>query len=410
LPGIPGIDTFKGKMFHTSRWDYSYTGGNILGGLSKLGDKRVAVIGTGCTSVQCIPHLAEAAEHLFVFQRTPSVVDERGNKPTDLEWAKTLQPGWHKRRRENFVALTSGVPQEEDLVNDGWTRTFRALSGFVASALESGQSPDEIALRAEIADLTKLNEIRGRVDSIVRDKATAYALKPWYRYFCKRPTFSDTYLQTFNRPNVTLVATNGASVDAVTEHGLRFDDVEYKVDCIVFGTGFEVGTALSRRIGFEIFGRDGQSLSAKWSNGFRTFHGMISHGFPNFFFTGVNQSALSVILTYVLDEQADHIVGLIERTITNKWSCIEPTAEAERDWNDVVRQAGAQMREFQNQCTPGYFNNEGKTDQPGAAFYDTYLGSSPIEFYRMVREWRSGPMEGLQVEVKRRADAVATRN
>jgi cation diffusion facilitator CzcD-associated flavoprotein CzcO len=409
LPGISGIETFTGAMFHTSRWDYSYTGGNITGGLSKLGDKGVAVIGTGCTSIQCIPHLAESAKHLYVFQRTPSVVERRGNEPTDPEWAKALRPGWHQRRRENFVELTSGVPQGEDLVNDGWTHALVALTGFIARAIQSGQSPEEIALHAEIADLKKMNEIRERVDSLVKNKETAGSLKPWYRYLCKRPAFSDTYLQTFNRPNVTLVDTNGAGVDAITGRGVLFNGVEYNVDCIVFGTGFETGSALSRKIGFEIFGRNGESLSAKWSTGFKTLHGMISHGFPNLFFTGVNQNGLSFVFTYSLDSQAEHIVALIEQTISNKWSEIEPTAKSERDWNDVITQTSAPTREFHKQCTPGYFNNEGRLDQPGLGAYDAY-GGSPVECYRLIREWRSGPMDGLQIEVAAPVAAETTSN
>jgi cation diffusion facilitator CzcD-associated flavoprotein CzcO len=395
LPGIPGIDKFTGKMFHTSRWDYSYTGGTISGGLSKLRDKRVAVIGTGCTSIQCIPYLAEAAEHLYVFQRTPSVVQERGNKPTDSDWAKSLRPGWHQRRRENFVALTSGVPQDEDLVDDGWTHAMRALTGFIPGAINSGQSPEEIGLRAELADLKKMNEVRDRVDSLVRDSATAEALKPWYRYLCKRPAFSDTYLQTFNRPNVTLIDTNGAGVDAFTEQGLLFNGVEYKVDCIIFGTGFEVGPSVSGRVGFEIVGRHGESLTERWSKGFKTLHGMISHGFPNCFFTGVNQNGLSFVFTYSLESQAEHIVALIKRAIDKQWTPIEPSQESERDWNGVIAKTSVPTREFYRQCTPGYFNNEGKMDQPSAAAYDTW-GGNPLECYRLIREWRSGSMPELR--------------
>src|SRR5208282_391405 len=116
LPGISGIDGFKGHTFHTSRWDYGYTGGDTNGNLHKLGDKRVAVIGTGATAVQCVPHLAKYAKHLTVFQRTPSSIDERGNRPTDPEWVKTLKPGWQKRRMENFNSLVSGGFEAEDLV------------------------------------------------------------------------------------------------------------------------------------------------------------------------------------------------------------------------------------------------------------------------------------------------------
>ncbi len=85
LPGIPGIEDYEGHTFHTSRWDYGYTGGNTDGGLTKLADKRVAIIGTGATAIQCVPDVGEHAKQLYVFQRTPSSVDLRGNKPTDPE-------------------------------------------------------------------------------------------------------------------------------------------------------------------------------------------------------------------------------------------------------------------------------------------------------------------------------------
>ena len=121
LPGIPGIESFEGHSFHTSRWDYGYTGGNSDGNLTGLAGKRVGIIGTGATAVQCVPHVGEAAEHLYVFQRTPSSIDVRANRPTDPEWAATLEPGWQQRRMDNFNNLVSGGFEEEDLVNDGWT-------------------------------------------------------------------------------------------------------------------------------------------------------------------------------------------------------------------------------------------------------------------------------------------------
>ena len=262
LPGIPGIDSFKGHTFHTSRWDYGYTGGDTNGNLHKLGDKRVAVIGTGATAVQCVPFLAKYAKHLDVFQRTPSSIDERGNRPTDPEWVKTLKPGWQKHRMENFNVLVTGGFQDQDLVNDGWTDIIRNLGGLLIARNQNSElSPQEVMRLAEIADFKKMNQIRARVDAIVKDKRTAESLKPWYRQFCKRPTFNDEYLPAFNRPNVTLVDTMGRGVDRITEKGLVFDGVEYEADCIIFATGFEVGTAYTRRAGFEVYGRDGKALS-----------------------------------------------------------------------------------------------------------------------------------------------------
>ena len=187
LPGIPGIDSYQGHTFHTSRWDYRYTGGNTNGNLHELADKRIAVIGTGATAIQCVPHLAKHAQHLYVFQRTPSSVDIRGNSPTDLEWATTLGSGWQKNRMDNFNTLVSGGAAEVDLVNDGWTDIIRNLAALLPRKEPDPDKRHDMGKMMELADFKKMNQVRARVDSIVKDKATAEALKPWYRQFCKRP-------------------------------------------------------------------------------------------------------------------------------------------------------------------------------------------------------------------------------
>ena len=247
LPGIPGIDSFTGHMFHTSRWDYDYTGGSPKDPLTNLGDKRVAVIGTGATAIQCVSHLGKAAKHLYVFQRTPSSVDFRGNRPTDTEWAESLEPGWHKERMENFNNLVSGVPQEVDLVDDCWTD----LIGNIADMYRRGAVDPEMNLLEvlEIANFEKMESIRERVEENVDDPQIAEALKPWYALFCKRPCFDVEYLPTFNRENVDLVDTGGLGVDEITAKGVVVAGQEYEVDCIIFATGFEVGTGYERRAG-----------------------------------------------------------------------------------------------------------------------------------------------------------------
>ena len=209
LPAIPGIENFKGHTFHTSRWDYDYTGGDTTGGMHKLNDKRVGIIGTGATAIQSVSHLGEHSKQLYVFQRTPSSVDERGNMPTDPEWVKTLKPGWQDYRNTNFCSILAGLPVEEDLVGDKWTSLFKKLSSLLADKDNSNLSDEGMAVMSEIADFQKMNEIRDRVSSIVGDAETAEALKPWYGQWCKRPTFNDEYLPTFNRPNVKLVDTKG---------------------------------------------------------------------------------------------------------------------------------------------------------------------------------------------------------
>jgi cation diffusion facilitator CzcD-associated flavoprotein CzcO len=398
LPGIPGIDTFKGHTFHTSRWDYGYTGGDTNGNLHKLGDKRIAVIGTGATAVQCVPFLAKDARHLYVFQRTPSSIDNRGNRPTDPEWVKTLKPGWQKHRMENFNVLVTGGFQDMDLVNDGWTDIIRNLGGLLIARnnTDSAISPEEIMRLAEIADFKKMNQIRARVDSIVKDKRTADALKPWYRQFCKRPTFNDEYLPAFNRPNVTLVDTMGRGVDSITEKGLVFDDVEYEADCIIFATGFEVGTAYTRRAGFEVYGRGGKALSENWANGLKTLHGFCSVGFPNCFHMGLTQNALTANFPHMLEEQSRHIAELIKHAKSQEARCIEPTAEAEAEWVATIKEKAMNNQDFLEACTPGYYNNEGKPEK-GFGLAGELYGGGPVEFHDLIKRWReSGEMKGLR--------------
>jgi cyclohexanone monooxygenase len=397
LPGIPGIDTYKGHSFHTSRWDYGYTGGDTTGNLDKLADKRVAIIGTGATAIQCVSHLGRHAKHLYVFQRTPSSVDVRGNAPTDPQWAASLTPGWQKRRMDNFNLLVSGVPQSEDLVSDGWTDIIRNLSALtpVRAAEGSEMSLEDLNRQVELADFHKMNQIRARVDASVSNPETADALKPWYRQFCKRPTFNDDYLPTFNRPNVTLVDTLGRGVERVTETGLVFDGVEYEVDCIIFATGFEVGTAYTRRAGFEVHGRGGRKLSDHWANGMKTLHGFYSHGFPNCFHLGVTQNALTANFPHMLDEQVRHVAELVQQAAERQAKVIEPSSEGESGWVETVRQSPQMNLDFRRDCTPGYYNGEGRVGE-GKGIFEELYGPGPVVFYDLVRDWRAqGGFEGL---------------
>ena len=273
-----------------------------------------------------MPHLGRWARQLYVFQRTPSSVDLRGNRPTDPDWAASLEPGWQRRRRENFNVLTAGGHQDEDLVNDGWTDIIRSLISIAAVRGDRPMSPEEIAAEMELADFRKMNQIRARVEHTIGHPDTAEALKPWYRQFCKRPTFNDDYLPTFNRDNVALVDTGGAGVERITATGLVVDGREYEVDCLIFATGFEVGTSYTRRAGFEVYGRDGQTLSVHWAKGLRTLHGAMSHGFPNCFHMGVNQSTLTPNFTHLLDEQAHYIADVVTEADLRQTKAVEPTA------------------------------------------------------------------------------------
>ena len=400
LPGIPGIGDFKGHTFHTSRWDYRYTRGDSSGGLSGLKDKRVGIIGTGATAIQCVPHLGEWAKELYVFQRTPSSVDVRNNAPTDPEWAASLEPGWQKARMENFNILVSGGDQDEDLVHDGWTDIFRNLTGNAAkeASRKLGRrltSPEKAELMA-LADYRKMNQVRARVDAIVNDPATAAALKPWYRQFCKRPCFHDEYLQTYNRPNVTLVDTHGRGVERLTEGGVVANGREYGLDCLIFATGFEVGTSYTRRAGYDIVGRGGVTLSEHWADGLRTLHGLTTHGFPNCFFLGFTQTAITISVPQALNEQANHVAHIVSAVRERGVGVLEPTAEAEEAYVQEIRSLARLGRRFYEECTPGYYNSEGETENRKGFFSDMY-GAGPLRFFEVLKAWREEGMPGLSL-------------
>jgi cyclohexanone monooxygenase len=394
LPGIPGIETFEGHSFHTSRWDYDYTGGDANGGLDGLRDKRVGIIGTGATAVQCIPHLGESAASLHVFQRTPSSIGVRNNRATDPDWWAGLEPGWQQARIDNFQTLTAGGLAEQDLVDDGWTEVVRKILNMMLGQGTQDLSPEETAEVAELADFMQMEEIRARVDAVVDDPATAEALKPWYRQFCKRPCFHDAYLQTFNRPNVTLVDTQGKGVERITPTGVVANGEHYELDCLIFATGFEVGTDYSSRAGYDIVGRDGRTLDEAWAEGVRTLHGIHIHGFPNCFMMSIAQSGFTVNFPYTFDLQARQIAWIVERALASGWKRLEATAEAEAGWVDEIVARGGQSTDFSENCTPGYYNNEGTADarnRQGGFFI-----GGPTEFAERLEAWReAGDLAGL---------------
>ena len=425
LPAIKGISSYKGHTFHTSRWDYAYTGGDSHGNLDNLSDKRVAIIGTGATAVQCIPHLGAGAKELFVFQRTPSSIDVRNNQATDPDWISTQQPGWQDERRTNFESLMTGVPVKEDLVSDGWTEAFRLLFGNLREKAPSkwrlaawslggllskefyqkgikqyltdkATAHMDLTRQMELADFAKMEKIRSRADSIVEDQETAEALKPYYRQFCKRPCFHDEYLPTYNRPNVHLIDTDGRGVDEFTEKGVMFDGKEYEVDCIIFATGFEVGTDYSRRAGYSIIGVNGMSVSEKWSNGLSTYHGMHSRGFPNCFFFGPAQSAFTATYTFSLDENSVHLAHIMTELKKRGATRVEASQAAEDAWVNTIIQKARLTEDFQKSCTPGYYNNEGHVNVNPQN--NTY-GGGPIEFFKLMKKWRAkGNLEGLELD------------
>ncbi|MEZ0342120.1 flavin-containing monooxygenase [Mycobacterium sp. pV006] len=405
LPGIPGMKDFKGHSFHSSRWDYEYTGGDYTGGMDKLADKRVAIIGTGATSIQVVPFLARDCQHLYVFQRTPSSVDVRHNAPTDPDWAKSLQPGWQKERQRNFHAWTfEGMALgQPDLVCDFWTELGRNTAARVM-ALEdpASMTPEQFMAIREEEDYKIMERLRRRIASIVEDPETAETLKPYYRFLCKRPLSNDDYLPTFNRPNVTLVDVSGSKgVEKITEKGIVANGEEYEVDCIIYASGFEITTEIKRRYSIDaITGRDGLSLYDYWGDGYKTLHGMTSRGFPNQFFTGFTQVGISANIAANYELQGEHIAYIIAEALKRGASVVEPTQEAQEQWCATIRENAVDNSAFDASCTPGYYNNEGGGGGEGIRSHlgEPY-GPGFYAFGDLLAEWRAtGGLDGLELK------------
>jgi cyclohexanone monooxygenase len=405
LPGIPGIKEFRGHTFHSARWDYEYTGGDSTGGMDKLADKRVALVGTGATGVQLVPHLGRDAKHLYVFQRTPSSVDERHNTPTDPEWVKTLQPGWQEERKRNFhnwspfVGVVFGEP---DLVCDFWTELGRNMTARIAASPDPASLGIEqiMAIREE-EDFKIMERLRRRIGGLVTDSATAEALKPYYRFMCKRPCSSDGYLSAYNRPNVTLIdVAESKGVERLTEKGIVANGVEYEVDCVIFASGFEISTEISRRFAIEaIEGRDGLSLFDHWHDSYQTLHGITTRGFPNQFFTGFIQGGVSANTTAMFEQQAKHIAYIIAEAQARGATTVEPSQEGQDGWVKTVRELSIDNSAFELSCTPGYYNNEGRGGKKdNGAFLGDFYSPGFYAFDDLLAQWRdAGELEGLEL-------------
>ncbi|KAK0652780.1 pyridine nucleotide-disulfide oxidoreductase-like protein [Cercophora newfieldiana] len=375
-PRVDGLASFAGQMFHTARWDYSITGGSQENPqLTGLEGKRVGILGTGATAIQSVPHLAKFAKELYVFQRTPSAVYERGQRPTDLEkWESKIayKKGWQKERMENFALYCCGAPTDQpNMVDDEWTK-LPGLRGQTGTPLFDLIQPTPEGIGAHIARLLKWNipcgeKAHARVDAIVKDPETAAKLKAWYPVWCKRPTYNDEYLPTFNLPNVHLIDTDGKGVDSATERGLVVAGKEYPLDVLVLGTGFrsplEGNGCPSVKMGVKIHGRGGRSFEEKWNTqGATTLYGTATSGFPNLFFMSPIQNGTAANWLHSCSVWTDNIVATIakaeSRVGDGSRPVVEVTVAGEEGWAGVMMQHAAAFAALSG-CTPGYGNASG---------------------------------------------------
>lgn len=409
LPNLPGVDEFQGHIFHSSRWDYDYTGGDANGGMAGLRDKRVGIVGTGATALQIVPEVAKDAKNLLVFQRTPSTVGVRGQRETPEDWVDRSKPGWQRARRVNFQqhvqfgSQAGYVRPADDMVADGWTAAFEVLAepeAQVADRLGRAPTPEELAALSEINDYRLMNSLRDRVDDTVEDSETAEALKPWYRWWCKRPGWHDDYLPAFNRPNVSLIDTHGHGIDGFTKDGVLVNGQEHQLDCLIMATGFEAGIAYTHLTGFDIGGRD-VMLSEHWKSGVRTYHGMSTDRFPNMFFIGGNpQTASAVNAVHLLDEQAGYVAHIIATALDRGVETVEAQPDNVDEWVDIIASSPKNhaMFQFFAQCTPGYYNAEGKAKSSADLFIGGRYGDGPLAYYDLLDDWKSqGDLAGYQL-------------
>jgi cation diffusion facilitator CzcD-associated flavoprotein CzcO len=395
------MEDFAGHSFHTARWDYGYTGGGPGEPLTELSDKSVALIGTGASGIQCVPPLAEASEELLLFQRTPSAIGERGNRPTDPDFGNDFEPGWQRDRMDNFQGIILGRPTEVDLVDDGWTHDY---AGSKNAPRTEGMTMAEYMRSAEEVDFKIMEAHRKRVEELVVDPATAEAVKPYYRYMCKRPCFHDEYLPALNSPNVTFIDCPGG-IERITELGPVVDGRQYEVDCIIYGTGFEAElTPLYRRVGHDIVGRGGVTLAEKWADGAASLFGMMSRGFPNMFVMPApgQQAVVTVNYTQLAVLGAEFIGGTVGQLEQKGVGVFDVSAEAEEAWTKEILGSFVDASAMLSACTPSRINNEGHPEEmnPRNGNYGRGFGDW-FAYRELLEQWlEAGSLEGLDLEVR----------
>lgn len=426
VPRVPGLAQFSGPLLHAARWNYDITGGSAndeMPDMAKLRNKVVGIIGTGAATIQLVPQTAKFAKDVYVFQRTPPQMYSLGQFDTDPEdWHQRIaaKPGWQRARRKAFAetVIGNGKMEDED-PNHGWVQIkgFGSLYGNTRFGNITREKLQEHIGKLLALDSKNSERIRSRIWEIVKDKEMAAKMTPWYPTWCKRLTFSDQYLEAFNSSNIHMVDTDGAGIDSVTTKGVVANGQEYPVDILILSTGYRSPRARGApgaRTGTEIIGRHGRQISENWeAQGFSTFQGIPTNGFPNLFILGMDQNTATANWGHVMDVVSEHVTSVIEiasrQTLDTPGTVvIEPSAEAEEGWGMAIAK-GSGLFGVNVICTPGHRNLEGETlKMPAPDDHEGMMkraksviwGGGIVEFTRMLERWREdGKLEGLEVTV-----------
>ena len=400
LPGLAGIHDFKRDHFHSSRWNYDITGGDPTGNMNKLNNKAVGIIGTGASALQLVPKLAQDARKLYVFQRTPSTVSHRSEQ---APIAAALGPGLQKTKMDDFARILQGelLDVECTAIEGLEDFTLRAIHEEAKAAGVTVQDQKIMDLM-RLADFRLMEKLRKHVSDTVKDPQTAEKLKPWYPFMCKRPGFQNDYLATFNRPNVELVDTDGKGVSHVTETGVVANGTEYEVDLLIYSTGFEfeVGSNFHRRTGITLVGSRDQTLDQKWEGqekGPSTLFGIHIRDFPNLFNIGPAQAGVTSNQTHNIVLAGEHIAKVVRTCLDDpSIRTIEPTEEAEEAWGQEIEAGTAMRLDFLKDCSPGYYNKEGRPEEIPARWGIYPKGI--VAWEKVMQEWRNeGSFRGMEV-------------
>jgi cyclohexanone monooxygenase len=326
MPDIKGLDHFKGKVYHTGHWPHE--------GVDFTG-QRVAVIGTGSSSIQAVPVIAEQAKHLTVFQRTANFSIPAHNGPLSAEqrdWFKKNYPEVRRFARE--VARNGIYTQQPDrgALDDGDNeRRARYEAGWQHGGVVFMAVYNNVLLDKAAND-TAADFVRGKIGEIVKDPATAKLLQPnSHPIGTKRICVDTDYFATFNRPNVTLVDIKSNPIDAITENAVRVAGKDHEADALVLATGFDAMTGSVAKI--DIIGRDRRTLNEKWAEGPRTYLGLMSAGFPNLFIiTGPGSPSVLSNMIVSIEQHVDWISDCLAYLRDNGLVTMEATTSAEDKW------------------------------------------------------------------------------